>query len=305
MSTKNPVRQHYIPELLLRNFLDDKGLLWVYDKDQEKIYPTTEKNAFVIKDMYTAFRFEHIEKNTEFEIFINSIIKDYRYETKNLARDIESKAAPAISRIIEKVRSNGFPQLSEDQANNWKRFMLSMARRTPESRKRATSISDDDAFYIAAKACADKINYNLPNKEILYQDPRVLKLKELLMANVHAKFSAGDSSRERKEEDRFCRETGICVAVISNPRPKNGFLIGSHGLAIVQSHLSNNSIEGSWLPIAHDVAVLATSAPDKEHLLVINHKRTYVVEEINAASALQSNIIVGKSEELVRAFIAA
>ena len=238
-------------------------------------------------------------------MFINSIIKDYKFETENFARDIEWKASSVISQIIEQARSNRFPQLSEEQANNWKRFMLSMARRTPESRRRATSISDDDAFYMAVKACADEVNYDLPDREILFQDPRVLKLKELLMANVHAKFSAGDSPREKKEEDKFCRETGICVAVISNPRPKNGFLIGSHGLAIVHSQLSNDSIEGSWLPIAHDVAVLATSAPDKEHLLVLNHRRTYVAEEINAASALQSKIIAGRSEELVRAFVAA
>ena len=305
MSTKNPVRQHYIPKFLLRNFLDDKGHLWAYDKDQEKIYQTTEKNAFVINDMYTTFRFEHIEKNAEFEIFINSIEKNYKYEIENFSKDIEWKVSPVISRIIEKARSNRFPQLSEKQASNWKRFMLSMARRTPESRKRATSISEDDAFYMAAKACADKINYDLPRKEILFQDHRVIKLKELIIANVHAKFSAGDSLREKKEEDRFCRETGICIAVISNPRSKNSFLIGSHGLAIVQSHLPNDSIAGSWLPIAHDVAVLATPAPDKEYLLAINHKREYVVEKINAAFALQSKIIAGRSEELVRAFIPA
>ena len=303
MGANNPVRQHYIPEVLLREFLDDRGHLWIYDKGQGKIYDTNAKNAFVQNNAYTTFRFEHIEKNTKFEKFIDSIIKDYKYEAKNFARDIEGKASPAISRIIEKARSNQVPQLSREQAEIWKKFMLAMARRTPESRKRATSVSDDDAFYKAMKARADEVNYNLPDRESLYQDPRILKLRDLVMANVHAKFAAGDSHRERIEENRFCLETGLCVAIIRDPSPRNSFLIGSHGLAIVQSSHPNDSVNGSWLPIAHDVAVLATSVPDKEFLLVLDDERKRVVETINAASDSQSQIIAGRSAELIRSFI--
>ena len=71
-------------------------------------------------------------------------------------------------------------------------------------------------------------------------------------------------AREKHEEEIFRRESGLCVAIICNPSPKNSFLIGSHGLAIVQSRHPDDAVTRSWLPIAHDVAVLATSFPDRE-----------------------------------------
>ena len=122
------------------------------------------------------------------------------------------------------------------------------------------------------------------------------------MSNVHAQFAAGVSPREKHEEEIFRRESGLCVAIICNPSPKNSFLIGSHGLAIVQSRHSDDAVTRSWLPIAHDVAVLATSFPDREFLLVIDEKRKGVVETINAASNALSHTIAGRSEELVHAF---
>ena len=304
MGTNNPKRQHYIPRFLLRHFLDEDGQLWIYDKVQEKIYRTTPKNVFAINDLYTTYGFDHVRKNAEYVEFIDSVKKDYKYEVSYFAGGIESKVAPVISQIIEKARSNQFPQLSSEQADTWKRFVLAMARRTPESQKRVTSVGDRDVFYEAAKARADELNYDLPDRESLYQDPRILKLRDLVMANVDARFAAGDSPRERCVADRFCRETGLCVAAIRNPSPMNSFLIGSHGLAIVQSSHPKDSVNGSWFPIAHDVAVLATSVPGKELLLVLDNDRTRVIETINAASAAQSQIIAGRSKSLVRSLMA-
>lgn len=300
MGANTPARQHYIPSMLLRNFIDDKGRLWVYDKNQMKIYPTNVKNAFVQRDLYTTYIFENDEKYHEFEDFVDSIRKNYTYETEYFSKKIEGKASSVIFQIIEKARSGQVPRLSVEQAAIWKSFVLSMARRTPESRRRATSISDDDAFCTAVKSRADEVNFDLPDREILYQDPRVLKLRDLVMANVHAKFAAGDSPRERIEEDKFRRETGLCVATIIDPNPKKSFVIGSHGLAIVQSDHSSDAPSGSWLPIAYDVVVLATNSPDKEFLLTLDER---VVQSINTASHRCSQVIAGRSVDAVRAFL--
>ena len=143
--------------------------------------------------------------------------------------------------------------------------MLSMARRTPESQKRVQSTSDTDPFYTAAKGQADKDNYPLPDREALNRNPNVQTLREYVLHNVDADFAAGNSPKDQNVESRFCLETGICIAVICNPSPRNSFLIGSHGLAIVQACHPDDSINGSWLPIAHDVAVLATAFPDKDY----------------------------------------
>lgn len=304
MGTNNPKRHHYIPRFLLRHFLDENGQLWIYDKSRGKIFRTTPENVFAINDLYTNYHFEHIRKNTEYAEFIDSVERDYKYEVDYFAGGIESKVAPVISQIIENARSHKFPRLSSEQADDWKRFALALARRTPESQKRVTSIGDRDLFYEAAKERAHQVNYDLPDREILYQDARVLKLRNLVMASVNAKFAAGDDPIARSEVDQFCRETGLCVAVICNPSPMNSFLIGSHGLAIVRSSHPRDSVNGSWFPIAHDVAVLATPVPGKEFLLVLNNERTHVIETINAASAAQSQIVAGRSECLVCSLMA-
>ena len=113
----------------------------------------------------------------------------------------------------------------------------------------------------------------------------------MVISNVHAAFAAGVSRRDKREEERFCRECGLCVAIICNPSPTNSFLIGSHGLTIVPS----GKAKGSWLPIAHDVAVSVTSFPDRELLVVIDDKAQHVVEAINAATNALSHTIASRS----------
>ncbi len=215
MGANHPVRQHYIPEFLVRNFVDSYGRLWVYDRRRGKLYPTSAKKVFVESDIYTRYRFSH---GDSYERLVGSTKKDYSYETDSLSR-IESKAAPVVSRIIKHARAKSPPQLSANQANNWKAFVLAMARRTPESRQRVTFISDREAFYMAAKARADEIRYDLPDIDTLYRDSRVWKLKNMVMSNVHAGFAAGVSRREKREEERFCRECGFLRRYNLQPQP--------------------------------------------------------------------------------------
>ena len=158
----------------------------------------------------------------------------------------------------------------------------------------------DEIFYDAATATAEKESYSgLPERAAFYHDPRIAKLKDMVGANVTARFAAGSHPRERKMEEQFCRETGLGIAVICSP--KRGFVIGSHGLAIVQHSQGNARVQGSWLPIAHDVAVGTTSFPDREFLLSLDRSRDGIIKSINGASAAQSQIIAGRSEALVRA----
>ena len=297
MSTNNPIRQHFIPKFLLGHFLDDNGRLWVHDKNQNKTYSTNPKNAFVKNDAYTTYQIKQSANHGNGL----STEKDYKHESA-FAEDIESKAAPVILHIINTARSLRPPQLSLEQINDLKRFMLSVSRRTPESQKRVQSTSDPDPFYTAANRLADKDNYLLPDRETLYRNPNVQTLREYVLHNVDAEFAAGNSPQDQNVEGRFCRETGIGIAVIRNPSPRNSFLIGSHGLAIVQACHPDDSVKGSWLPIAHDVAVLATAFPDKDYFLGLDGKGERIIETINAASDAYSKIIAGRSEDLVRSF---
>ena len=78
MDAKHPVRQHYIPKFLMRNFVDSCGHLWVYDKKRGKLYSTNAKNVFVKNNIYT--RYEFGRGRNDYEEFVRSTRRDYSYE---------------------------------------------------------------------------------------------------------------------------------------------------------------------------------------------------------------------------------
>ena len=152
--------------------------------------------------------------------------------------------------------------------------------------------------YEATKKVAKKESYmGLPDKNSLLSDPHISKFRDTIESNVGAKFAAGDHPHEREEVERFCRETGLCVVVIG--MRNRSFVIGSHGLAIVQSRYKNDPAMGSWLPIAHDVAVAYTPFPDKEFLRRLDRDSDLIIKRINRASATQSRKIAGRSKDLI------
>lgn len=275
-------RHHYIPKMLLKNFCDD-GRIWVGDRITKQIYPSTPRREFVKKDLYMRSSIDgpkSYKKSDEHE--------------KTLSQ-IESDAAPAIRRIIEQARRNQCPQLSPEDSNHWKRFMLAIPRRTPEYRDRVKRDKSIDVFYEATKNIAIKENYmGLPDQSSLLSDPGISKLRDTIESNVDAKFAAGEHPRTREEVERFCRETGLFVVVIG--MRNRSFVIGSHGLALVQS---NDPAKGSWLPIAHDVAVAYTTTPDKEFLCRLDRDNDWIIKRINRASATQSRKIAGRSKALI------
>ena len=282
MNSNNPKRHHYIPKMLLNNFLDDKDRIWIYDKNGGKLYQGTPTNTFVQRNLYRTLNFDH---------------ENYSCEAEEELSRIESRAAPVIRRIIKCARNNEHPKLSPEDRDAWKRFALAMARRTPESQERVFSGRNRDTFYEAAKTRADELNYDLPDKEILYQDIRILKLKKLVESSINARFAAGAHPYEQDRTERFCHEAGLCVTVICIP--KRSFVIGSHGFAIVRRNHQNDPAQGSWLPIAHDVAVAPTAFPDEEFLFQLDHDSDRIIRRINRAAVAQSRIIAGRSKALI------
>ena len=294
-------RHHYIPKMLLRNFCDDDDLLWVGDRTHGRIYRCGPEGVFVKRDLNMKYSFDSVQIDHGYNEFLSSIDMSDEYE-RTLSR-IENRAAPIVRKIIQQARCNRCPQLTPEECNNWKGFVLAMVRRTPESQKRvASDRSFDDIFYEVAVAVAKKDNYmGLPDRAAIFEDLRIAKFKDLVKSNADARFAAGDRCRDRKETERFSGETGLCIAVIR--APKRGFVIGSHGLAIVQASHQNEPGQGAWLPIAHDVAVSSTPFPDRETLVFLDRESDRIIKRINKASVAQSQIVAGRSEALVRSLL--
>ena len=298
MGNNKPQRQHYIPEnVILRNFCDAQDHIWM--NDGTKVYSPNPKKAFVIRNLYTRSNFTNAQTGANAEAFFDSVDKTYEYEERLSV--IESEATFAIRQIIKEARKGRFPRLSLENRNALKSFIFTMARRTPESQARyLESRGIEDAFYDAAKRIADKDGYPLPDKHLLYEDPNVQKMRDMVVRNVNAKFAVGDRPNVKRETQKFIDETGICVAIIRIP--DRGFIIGSHGITIIDGRYSKKLGARSWLPIAPDVAVGVTAYPDKEHLVSLDSTNDgdNLISVLNTATAAMSERIGGASEELVR-----
>lgn len=288
MSSNPPKRQHYVPQFLLRNFCDSEGFFWVGDTEKGTVRKTKPGSNFVINDLYT----EHV-----FDPDTGDLIrKDYRHD-KAIGK-LESAAGLIVKEIIEKARDKKCPELSEKDSKTFKRFVLSMARRTPESQRRVMlSESFKNIFYVAAKERADQLDYPLPDKNTLFQDPQIVELMQKVQRNVDARFAAGDDSRLIQDEEEFCRETGLWVGVIGVP--KRSFVIGSHGTTIFKMR----GHEQSCLPIAHDVVVLVSPNPDREILETLTREKDWLIRKINMAASSRSRWIAGHSEQLILSLV--
>ena len=286
MGANRPKRNHYVPQMLLKNFCQDNGLLWIGDKIRGGVYQANPTKVFVRRKLYV--KQDYSGENESFE-----------YE--HILSKIESSAEPAVSSILEQVRCGRNPQLDPSLNRQFKEFVIALARRTPESQERVISGSGrsfENVVDSVSKEHLTQAGYNVPEQDWFDRNPGVLELKRKLKSNHRANFAAGDHHVLQRETERFVRETGWGVALIC--LPKRSFVIGSHGLTIIRR---GGSTEGSWLPIAHDVAVQVTAYPERGFRLHLDRKNESIIKSINWETSVQSDVIAGRSEALVRSLM--
>ena len=111
MSTNNPVRQHTVPKMLLKNFLlpESKSLFEIH-RTTGKCFPTPTTNASVEKDFYTL---EGKDGQKHYDI------------EKGLSK-IEGINSPIIQKLIE----NGVNSVSEKERAFFSNFLAIQLHRT-------------------------------------------------------------------------------------------------------------------------------------------------------------------------------
>ena len=282
MTETRPRQHHYIPKVILRSFCNS-GLVWVGDSYTKRIFKASPNNVFKMRDLYADYDLNNIE----IVGFIN----------ETLLSHIESDAGPVIEKIINIVRKNDPPELSSDERGAWQRFYHAMCRRTPESMEEALGSEErfDEAWRYAVLRTSGGMNPTDVNK--LSRIPEMSRIKAAMRQNNRARFASADHRLLEADVGRFCNETGLGIAVIRCP--KRSFVIGSYGV----SNVGSGKAMGSWLPIAHDVAVTATSRPEDDWLLPLDRSKEYIIKRINTAAVQQSRFIAGASEVLIRSLM--
>ena len=292
MGNNKPRRQHYISKMLLKNFCNDDGKIWVFDKTINKLYSTNPINLFVKKDLYT---YQKLSPPIVEKPYI-SITNEYKYE--KILSDIESDSAPIFNRIIEQVRKCRNPRLSISERNTVKQFISIFARRTPEFQSRLLSNRDitiEDLFYENSIDILSEYIENLPSKNEFYKNSDFNKLKDILISNVNAGFAVGDDSFAKEQREKFIRETGLMIVVNYNPR--RSFVIGSQGVTFIHN---SEKITSIWIPISYDVMIVTTGHPDKELFLPISEDKDPLIKMVNINTFTQSKIVASRSEYLLK-----
>ena len=278
---------HYLPQMLLRHFCASDGRLWVARKGQDQPFRTTPRRVFAENDLYT--------KHTP---VANPDRTGWTFRRDRSSEDalaqIEGAAADPIRQVITSARKQRPPRLGPDAQDALKRFFFAIARRTPESQKRVRT-PDAEArhqLYVKLSRHAESQGVTLPSEGEFYEIPDVRQLMDHLFRNADASMAAGMIPSVRRFEDQFFKTRALAVLAITQPR--RSFIVGSHGIAIVQG-----LPPGSWLPIAPDVAVAYHDDHQGEKIGFLGTKDDKVIRAINDASADKSTMIAGSSEQLV------
>ena len=270
--------------MLLKRFCDDDGWLWMGGEDLNDVYRRKPKNVLVENHAYTRYNYDGTPPSAEFEEVFSRL---------------ETIAGPVVERIVNCARSLECPVLSAEEQAILLRFVIALARRTPDSRQRASLGISDDELYNIVQGFVEEGGYEgWPDKDVFFGKEELRKLTTLLRHNAEAKFAAGVDPRIAENEREFIAGIGVRFAVIR--RPDKSFVIGSHGITICDRSVSRD-LAGTVLPLAHDVLVHLTPWPDRTGLLVLGRNRgsADLIDNINRATASLSGTVAGRSQALV------
>lgn len=272
-----PRRHHFIPQMLSKRFIDDSGYLYVFEKgnSNKRIDCRKPKGVFWKHHYYTS-ETDDGQKDTSLE-------EDYS--------KLESDTSPVIEKIVNAARKGETPDLTEDEKTTWDRFFYTQWKRTPDNMEK---VGIDEVFDSTLKETITELGAFRPltNKEKKnFSNPECLaRMKK----NAQVDAQKINSSKILET----LKNKGLSIAKIDYSN--KSFIIGS--LPIVKltdgnrTLLSDPTVE-VWLPIAHDIAVSPFFERGKEKVIPIN---TYHVRRLNRLFFRQSNVIAGRSKELIR-----
>lgn len=109
---KRPRKHHYVPQCLLKHFVNSNGQVYVLDKKTLQIFQSNIQDVFAERDFYT------IGTNNRMESFFS--------------QEVETKCAPVIDKIISK---HSLLSLSESECNLLIDFCIIQNERTNMRKK--------------------------------------------------------------------------------------------------------------------------------------------------------------------------
>lgn len=258
----NPKRQHYIPQMLLKHFADDKGQFWFFEKDAPKrqVQKRNIKSAFRKKNVYT-FTNPDGSRN---------------YSTEHALSELESAADPVVCKIIEHGRDGKPPSLTSTERDVWGWFFVTLWKRSPDEAAQLISglLEDEDMQRMYRKRC------DMAEAEPIDREA----LGEFLQDEIWPL-----SFREKWNKVLLSLSWMKLWATVV-PKGQGGLIIGSNPVIRAGGHLDSPDTE-LIVALTHDVAVSVNHKQGGVGGLSGEYVRNY-----NRAVFKQSTKVAGRSK---------
>lgn len=263
-----PIRQHFVPRMLLRNFAAGGQWLYSFDKNLRKrgVRRSSLKKFCAENDIYTVYD-EHGNIDVSAE--------------KAFA-ELEGKTGKIIKKIIAAARSETKPGLSSSEKKTLDWFFFCQFSRVPD--------------------------WNEPIlkryfKNIYDENPEILTMPKEDVAKfrqgVRARALAHCIKNPNEKILSVLENKGLTIAVAVTGN--ESFVIGSNPVIVDRpGYYMFGRIRKDWLPIAPDVAVALSFPRGVEKLARFGDAN---IRSFNEAVLGQSATVAGNSRELIRRVI--
>lgn len=121
------VKEHYVPQFYLRNFVDENGLLHIYDFKQDKFFKQSSRNVCYESNLYET-KWENAHPKLGEFVLPNHIEK--------LFCEYEGEFSKVLTTILHICCSSQNPNaliLQGNERNMFFRFIVNMIVRNPEN----------------------------------------------------------------------------------------------------------------------------------------------------------------------------
>lgn len=271
-----PKRQHSVPAMLQRRFLDERGKLWFFDKGRPEngVIDTDVGNLFVRNRQYTLINADGT--------------RDWSLETRYSG--LEGEMNILIDKLVDPVTSGNYPTISPTERQILNQYLYEQWRRVPEVYDRLLS---DEQFAALHRKTVDEFEKRF----------RPVTVEE------RNKFSSQDYLRTERRRARVAslsKPSSQVLDVISRKglffartAPRRSFIIGSVPVQKLtppgQSDLGTPEVE-LWLAIHPNVAVVFAGEATQSGLVSLP---TEAVRRMNLVIAEQSSVFAGRDKALV------
>lgn len=277
VKNKQPADHHFVPQLLLRNFVDHAGDLHVYDRrtPQRGVFYNPPQKVFFESQLYTAYE-RDLSKNVDLELAFASL---------------EGVLAPVVERIVEGARQGEIVAPHPGERQLLALYTYYQWKRVPDNFKQYASLATIrvDGEEALRRFEAEFGTLDDQEREHFQRDETWRRMLQNVRRDVIA--------RGNPAIVEAINNKNLCIVRASNP--KHAFVISSYPVYKLhhpgRANLDDPELE-MWFPIASEVSLVWVGHGGDTLFKPLSDG--VEIRRLNKCAAAKANMIASRSPEL-------